>query len=221
MRLLSDSIGRKAVMATTGALMVLFVLVHMLGNMTIFFGEAGINAYAEKLQSLPPLVWGTRVVMGTALVFHVVFALVLTLENWKANPVKYAVSRALKATFAGKTMIWTGLLIGCFLGYHLLQFTLHALPGLVLGHDALNRFNVFAMVYDAFQATPISVVYVVGMGALFLHLSHGVQSLFQTFGWSNAFLLPRLELGGTALSIVLGVCFAAIPLTILFGLLSK
>ncbi len=221
MRLLSDSIGRKAVMATTGLLMILFVVVHMLGNMTIFGREAGINAYAEKLHALPPLVWTTRVVMGVSLVLHVVMAVLVTLENWKANPVKYAVNRSLRATFAGKTMIWSGLLIGAFLVYHLLQFTFRARPGLPLGDDALNRFNVFAMVYAAFQATPIAVVYVAGMVALFLHLSHGVQSVFQTMGWSNAFLLPRFETGGRTLSVILLVCFSAIPLSILFGLLGK
>jgi succinate dehydrogenase / fumarate reductase cytochrome b subunit len=145
----------------------------------------------------------------------------VTLENWKANRSSTAVNRSLRATFAGKTMIWSGLLIGAFLVYHLLQFTFRARPGLPLGDDALNRFNVFAMVYAAFQATPIAVVYVAGMVALFLHLSHGVQSVFQTMGWSNAFLLPRFETGGRTLSVILLVCFSAIPLSILFGLLGK
>ncbi|HEY3444936.1 MAG TPA: succinate dehydrogenase cytochrome b subunit [Myxococcales bacterium] len=221
MRLFSDSIGRKAVMATTGLLMILFVVVHMLGNLTIFGREAGINAYAEKLQSLPPLVWTTRVVMGTSLVLHVILAVIVTLENWKANPIKYAVNKALKVTFAGKTMIWTGILIGAFLGYHLLQFTIHAIPGLVLNTDALHRPDVFGMVFHEFRITPIVLVYVASMVALFLHLSHGIQSVFQTFGWSNAFLLPKFELGGRTLSMIFLVGFGAIPVCILIGLLTK
>ena len=64
MRLLSDSIGRKAVVAVTGLFMVLFVVVHLLGNSTIFAGPDGINAYAEKLHGLGPFVWAFRALHG-------------------------------------------------------------------------------------------------------------------------------------------------------------
>ncbi|MBP2687209.1 MAG: succinate dehydrogenase subunit, partial [Deltaproteobacteria bacterium] len=63
MRLFSDSIGRKAVVAVTGLIMVLFVVVHLLGNTTIFAGPDGINAYAEKLHGLGPFVWAFRIFM--------------------------------------------------------------------------------------------------------------------------------------------------------------
>jgi len=195
--------------------------VHMLGNLTNFAKQAGINAYAAHLHDLPPLVWATRVVMGTAVAFHIVLAVIITLENWKASPTRYAVKRSLEATFAGKTMIWTGLALGSFVAYHLLQFTIHVTPGLVLGTDSLNRFDVYSMVWDAFSVTPIALVYVAAMVALFLHLSHGVQSIFQTLGLNNAFFMPRLEAGSSVLSVIFLVGFGAIPLSILVGLLTK
>lgn len=221
MRLLSDSIGRKAVMAVTGLLMVLFVVGHLLGNLSIFAGANGINAYAQKLHEMAPVVWATRIVMGVAVLVHLVISIQITLENSEANPTKYAVSRYLRATFASKSMIYTGLLIGCFIGYHLLHFTIRALPGTVMGLDALDRFDVFTMVVSAFQKLPIALLYVVGMIALFLHLSHGVQSTFQSMGLNNDKSLPAFSTFGRVLSTIFLIGYGAIPVAILIGLVAK
>ena len=223
MRLFSDSIGRKAVMAVTGLLMVLFVIGHLLGNLNIFRGPDGINSYAFHLHELPPVVWGTRVVMGVSVILHVILAVIITLENWAAKPVKYAETRRLRSTFAGRTMIWSGLLIGAFVVYHLLQFTFRAgftLPSdLVLGTDLQGRFDVFGMVSASFVMAGIAAVYVVGMIVLFLHLSHGFQSTWQTLGLATAKTLPGFGTLGTWLSTIFLIGFGAIPLVILFGIL--
>jgi succinate dehydrogenase / fumarate reductase cytochrome b subunit len=221
MRLLSDSIGRKVVMAITGLLMVLFVVIHMLGNLSIFAGPNGINAYGAKLHELVPLVWATRIVMGAALLAHVVISIQITLENAEANPTKYAVDRSLRATFASKNMIWTGLVLAAFIGYHLLHFTIHALPGTVLGTDTRDRFDVFSMVVAAFQSVPIALIYVAAMVALFLHLSHGVQSTFQSIGLNNDKTLPAFGAGGKVLSTLFLIGYGAIPVLILIGLVAK
>lgn len=219
MRLLSDSIGRKVVMAVTGLLMVLFVVGHLLGNLSIFAGANGINAYAAKLHEMAPVVWITRVVMLVSVVTHLALSIQITLENEAANPQKYAVDRSLRATFASKSMIWTGLLLGVFIVGHLLHFTVRNLPGTVLGLDALNRFDVYAMVTDAFRKASVSILYVVAMVALFLHLSHGVQSLFQTLGVSNDKLQPAYGTGGKVLSTIFLIGYGAIPVAILIHLL--
>jgi len=219
MKLFSDSIGRKAVMAVTGLLMVLFVVGHLLGNLSIFAGPDGINAYAEKLHALPPLVWGTRIVMGISVILHVVLSVQITMENSAAKPEKYAVARSLRATFASKNMIWTGVLIGLFVGYHLLQFTFRVTPDIVLGEDALNRFDVFTMVVTSLKTTLIAGGYLVAMLALFLHLTHGIQSTFQTLGLSNSVLLPRYGVAGKLLSGIFLVGYGAIPVLILVGFL--
>lgn len=221
MRLLSDSIGRKAVMAVTGLMMVLFVVMHLLGNLSVFAGSDALNSYAAKLHSLGPLVWVFRSVMLVAVLAHLLLSIQITLENEAANPSKYAVDRSLKATFASKSMIWTGLLLAVFIGYHLLHFTVRALPGMVLGTDSLQRFDVYAMVLDAFSKASIAIIYVIGMVALFLHLSHGVQSLFQTLGLGNDKTLPAYGTGGKVLSTIFLIFYGAIPVAILFGLVAK
>ena len=221
MRLLSDSIGRKTVVAVTGLFMVLFVVVHLLGNTTIFAGPDGINAYAEKLRELGPFVWVFRIFMGAMLCLHVIFAVLLTLENRDANPGKYAVKKMLKANFASETMIWTGLLLLAFLVYHLLQFTVRITPDVVLGNDAKNRFDVFTMVFSSFRSTPITLIYVAAMVTLFLHLSHGIQSIFQSIGLNNDKTMPQFGLLGKLLSALFLVGYSAIPVLILAGILAK
>jgi len=219
MRLLSDSIGRKAVMAVTGLLMVLFVVGHLAGNSTVFLGQNALNSYAQKLHEMAPVVWITRIVMLVAVITHLVLSIQITLENEAANPQKYAVDRSLRATFASKSMIWTGLLLGVFIVAHLLHFTVRNLPGTVLGVDALNRFDVFGMVVDAFRKFSVAALYVVAMVALFLHLSHGVQSLFQTLGLSNDKLQPAYGTGGKVLSVIFLIGYGAIPVAILIHLI--
>jgi succinate dehydrogenase / fumarate reductase cytochrome b subunit len=213
MKLFSDSIGRKAVMAVTGALMVLFVVGHLLGNLTVFAGADGINSYAQHLHDLAPVVWITRVVMGTAVVLHIVLSIQITMENAKAKPDKYAVSHHLKASFASKNMIWTGVALGAFIVYHLFHFTIGVTPGT----DSVGRNDVFAMVETAFKTIGVAVVYVLAMVALFLHLSHGIQSLFQTLGLSNGVMLPRYSTAGKVASIIFLVGFAAIPIALFAG----
>ena len=221
MRLFSDSIGRKAVVALTGLFMLLFIVTHLLGNSTIFAGPDGINAYAEKLHGLGPFVLVFRIFMAAMLCLHVIFAVLLTLENRAANPGKYAVKKMLKATFASETMIWTGLLLLAFIAYHLLQFTIRVTPDVVLGNDAKNRFDVFTMVFSSLRITPIALLYVAAMVTLFLHLSHGIQSIFQTFGLNNDKTMPQFGALGKILSALFLVGYSAIPVLILAGILAK
>jgi succinate dehydrogenase / fumarate reductase, cytochrome b subunit len=220
MRLFSDSIGRKVVMAISGLLMVLFVIGHMLGNLTIFAGPDGINAYAQHLHELAPVVWATRIVMGAAVLLHIALAIQVTTENSAAKPTRYAVQSSLRTTFASRTMIWTGVLIALFVAYHLLHFTFRVTPGLVIGMDG-DRFDVYAMVVDALGRTITAIVYLGAMVSLYLHLSHGIQSSFQTLGLANAKLLPKFgRLGAVAAGIFL-VGFGSIPAVILVGILTK
>ncbi len=221
MRFLSSSVGRKVLMAVTGFFMLFFVAVHLLGNSSIFLGPGALNTYAEKLHSLGPLVWIFRGFMFLMLAVHVWFAILLTLENSAANPSKYAVKKKLKATFSGETMIWTGVLLLSFLVYHLLQFTVRVTPDILPDAVANRPGDVYKMVLGSFRITTISLVYVAAMVTLFLHLSHGIQSLFQTVGCSNDKTLPKVTMVGKLISALFLVGYSAIPVLILAGILTK
>lgn len=221
MQLLKSAVGRKVVMAITGQLMVLFVIVHLLGNSSIFVGADGINAYAKHLHDLGPLVWVFRLAMLGLISLHVFFGIQLTLENSAATPASYAVKVQRRATFASSTMIWTGVLILLFVVYHLAHFTARVTPGLTLGTDALGRFDVYSMVIGSFRNAGVVFVYAAAMVALFLHLSHGIQSFFQTMGWNNDCTLPKLNAFGKTVAFVLLVGYVSIPVSILAGILCK
>jgi succinate dehydrogenase / fumarate reductase, cytochrome b subunit len=221
MRFLSSSVGRKILMAITGFFMFFFITVHLMGNSSIFIGPSALNTYAEKLHSLGALVWIFRGFMFLMLAVHVFFGIVLTLENRAANPSKYAVSKKLKATFSSQTMIWTGVLLLSFLIYHLLQFTFRITPDILPDAVANRPGDVYGMVLSSFRITTISLVYVAAMATLFFHLSHGIQSLFQTFGCSNDETLPKVTIVGKLISVLFLVGYGAIPVLILAGILNK
>ncbi len=220
MEFLNTSIGRKIVMAVTGGCMVLFTLVHLLGNSSIFVGPSGINAYAEHLHSLPlPIIMLVRLVLLAILLVHIIYGIQLTIENRSATTKNYAIKASRKATFASENMIWTGLLLFAFILFHLLQFTLRVTPGLTLTTDATGHFNVFAMVASSFSSFASVGIYAAAMVVLFLHLFHGIQSFFQTIGWNNDCTQPIITRIGSLVALVVFLGFVAIPLSIFFGIL--
>ncbi len=218
--LINSSVGRKMLVAVTGQFMVLFIIVHVLGNSTLFFG--GLNAYALKLHSLPLLVWITRILMGSALAVHVIFSIQVTLENWTSNPDSYAMTKYQRSTFASRNMIWTGAVIGTFLVFHLLHFTFQVInPAFAASAnmDALGRPDVTLMVISGFQHFVSSFIYIAAMIALALHLFHGIQSSFQTLGINSERAMPYVTKAGSVASIILFLGYIAIPVIILLGLL--
>jgi len=216
-------VGKKILMAVTGVLLFCFVLVHLAGNSTIFMGL--INAYGEHLHALPAVVWAFRVVLLILFGVHVYFGIVLTLENNAAKPQSYAVKENLRSTFASRNMIWTGALIGGFLLYHILHFTLHVFnpdigAGVAGNFDKLGRPDVYKMIVLSFSQWPITAVYIIAMVVLALHLTHGVQSFVQTLGINSEKSLPFFEKLSMRASIVIFLGFASIPIVILIGILN-
>lgn len=227
MQLFTSSIGRKIVMAITGQAMVLFAVIHLLGNSSIFgWLNGGINAYAEHLHSLPsPIIIGFRLALLALVCIHIWFGIQLTIENRGGRPRQYAVKATQKATFASENMIWTGCLLGLFLLYHLLHFTFQvispetaALKHLVPLHGQ-DVPNVLGMVVAGFSNFFTAFIYAVAMVVLFLHLSHGIQSFFQTMGWSSDKSQPIIVKLGTLVALVLFLGYVTIPLTIFAGIL--
>jgi len=216
MRLLNSSVGRKILMSISGQLLIIFILIHLAGNSTIYFGW--INAYAEHLHSLPPVVWAFRAAMLVIVSVHICYGVMLTLENKAANPTVYAVKRQLKASFASENMIWTGLLIAAFVVYHLLQFTVKVTPD-VAWTDGVPVVDVYKMVVTSFSNALIAVLYFAAMVMLFLHLSHGIPSFLQTMGWNNDKTEPYFGIGGKVIAAFLMLAYISIPAVILAGLL--
>lgn len=222
MNFFRSQVGRKIVMAVSGFSMLAFVVAHLLGNSTIYAGPDVMNAYADALHRFPLLIWMFRLILFAMFYLHVFYGIVLTLENRAAKPQTYEVKKYIQATFAGRNMIWTGLLMGTFIVYHLLHFTFQVTnPEIAAGRhpDAMGRPDVFMMVVLSFRKLAISIVYVGAMIALGLHLSHSIQSALQTVGLNGERGFPLVVRGGTIAAILIFLGFAAFPIVILAGIL--
>ncbi|MCM2264060.1 MAG: succinate dehydrogenase cytochrome b subunit [Desulfuromonadales bacterium] len=221
MQLTQSSVGRKIIMAVTGAMLFAFVCVHLLGNSSLFFGSAAINAYAQKLHSLGPVVWIFRLVMLGLFAVHIIFGVQLTLENKAATPDKNVQVKRLKTGFAAETMVISGLALAIFVVYHLLHFTVRVTnPEIYVPIEGgKGMVDVFIMVTHGFQQLLPVMIYSIAMLLLFLHVSHGFQSLFQTIGLSNDRTLPVMGNLSKLVGAVLLVGYVSIPLLILFGLI--
>ena len=207
-----SSVGKKAVMAVTGIIGVLFVIGHMVGNLQVFQGAERLNAYGHLLHGpLNELVWGARVVLLLALVLHVVAAYQLTMRNRAARPVEYATRTPQVSTLASRTLRWGGVLLLAFIVYHLLDLTIGTVnPAFVEG-------DVYANLLGSMRRPLIAVLYIVAMAALALHLYHGAWSSLRTLGVAQASVSPLKRRAAVIIAIVIAAGFAVVPLAVLLG----
>lgn len=211
-----SSIGKKYVMAITGFGLFLFVIVHMLGNLQIFLGQDVLNAYAEFLKSKPELLWTARIGLLILVVLHVTAAIQLALANRAARPVGYAENRVVGASFATQTILFSGIIILAFIIYHLSHFTIGLTnPDYLELRDVYGRHDVYRMMIEGFSNVGASIFYIVSMGLLCLHLTHGVSSLFQSLGLRRKAYFRAIDSFAkiSAIAIFLGNCF--IPIAVM------
>jgi succinate dehydrogenase / fumarate reductase cytochrome b subunit len=217
----ASTIGKKAVMAVSGLLLVLFLLAHMLGNLKVFFGAADFDGYAAWLRTIgePVLhnawyLWIQRAVLLVAVVAHVTAAVQLSARDRKARPVRYVHGQRPKATFATSTMRWGGVILVLFVVWHLLDLTVGvANPDFESGSPYHN------VVVD-FQVWWINLIYVAAVLALGLHINHGFWSAAQTLGINRPSRDRTIKAAGSTLAFVITAGFLVVPVGVLTGLVS-
>jgi succinate dehydrogenase / fumarate reductase cytochrome b subunit len=214
----STAVGKKYAMAISGMVLMAFVLVHMIGNLKIYFGGSSLDRYSHWLRqvgepALPEqtLLWAVRIILIAALVVHLHAAYALTRMNQHARPVKYASKRDFAAAdFASRTMRWTGIIVLLFLIFHLLDLTWGpANPDFVEGDPYHN-------VITSFQRIPVALVYIVANVALGVHLYHGAWSMFQSMGWTR----PRRREFAVVFAGLIVLGNISFPLAVVFGVVS-
>lgn len=218
---LHSSIGRKWVVAITGILLMGFITIHLLGNLSIFLGPEVINAYAARLQELGLLLWIARLGLLIVVGFHIFFTMALWRENHRARPKRYALRPSLETTLYARSMRLSGLVVLSFVLFHLAHFTwkwIH--PEYKEWIDALGRHDVYRMLVVSFESPWITGFYLLSVGLLAMHLSHGIGSLFQTLGFTTQALRPRLQRAGVLIASIFFLGYASIPLAVFFHLLA-
>jgi succinate dehydrogenase / fumarate reductase cytochrome b subunit len=219
----NSSLGKKYVMAGTGFVLFLFVVGHLVGNLQVFLGREAINRYGNFLQTNPEIIWPARVVLLLMVVLHIWSAVKLSLENKAARPVGYGEYRPVASSYASRTMLMSGLIIFVFIIYHLLHFTAQVeyINGMHQSfadfHDPQDRHDIYRMMVVGFSNGWVSGFYVLGMGLLCLHLSHGTSSMFQSMGWKNEAYRPILDKGARLVALLIFLGYTSIPVAILLG----
>jgi succinate dehydrogenase cytochrome b subunit len=219
-----STIALKLLMAVSGIVFILFVLVHMYGDLKAFAGHQAFNEYAEHIRTVgTPILpyagalWVIRVVLIVALVAHVASMVALWQRANKARPVKYQVKRNIGSSLSSRTMRWGGVAILLFVVWHLINFTIGKVN--VTGGATDDPYNLLV---DSFDTWWMTVIYLVAMVALGLHLHHGTFSACQTLGLTNTLASrTRARVLGWIVAIVIAGGFSLVPLFTLFGVISK
>jgi succinate dehydrogenase / fumarate reductase, cytochrome b subunit len=213
-------IGKKVVMATSGVVLLGFVFVHMAGNLKVFLGPAHFDAYADWLRTVGAplfprgvLLWIARVILLLAVGLHIASAWAVTRASWAARPHGYHELRLIHTTYAARTLRWGAIIILLFVIFHLLDLTFGTVNPAFVPGDAYRN------VVTTFSRVPVSLAYIVAMGALCLHLYHGIESGCQTLGLNHPRYNEwrrRIALG---FSFVITAGFIAVPIAVLAGVL--
>lgn len=206
--------GKKAVMAVTGALMFLFIIGHMLGNLQVFLGPAKINAYAYLLHhGLAEVVWMVRIVLIVAIALHITATVQLALRSRAARPVGYSHWKSVNSSYASRTMYWSGPIVLAFIIWHLLQFT----AGVLHPEAAFIPGDVYHNLIAGFSVWWVSAWYIFAICLLGLHLRHGLWSMFQSLGAVQPRHLPLLKHAALLIAVLIVAGYISIPIAILLG----
>lgn len=221
-----SSIGKKIIVAVTGAVLVAFLLGHLSGNLLMYMGADAFNAYAEFLHGMlhGAGVWIARIVLLACLALHVFSTICLVRQNKVAKGEGYKKEETNVASASSRIMIWSGLTILAFVVFHILHYTVRIdseLAALAEKPDAYgNNNNAYAMVIEGFKSPLVSIFYIIAITLLCSHLSHGVASIFQTLGLRTRGNAKLIEYSAKAYTAIIWVGFISIPVAVLAGILT-
>ncbi|MDX2306123.1 MAG: succinate dehydrogenase cytochrome b subunit [Microscillaceae bacterium] len=213
MQFIYSSIGRKILMALTGLFLIMFLAVHLIGNLQLLLPDGGLafNAYAHFMghNEIVQIISKGNFFF---IVLHIIVSIVLTRANASARPTSYAYSKpGANSTWSSRNMMILGSLVFIFLAVHLVNFY-GASKFTTLGVDEAGNENLYMVVKEAFAQSWLVALYVLGMVALGFHLSHGFWSAFQTLGLNHVKYTPVIKFVGQVFCILVPALFALIPI---------
>jgi succinate dehydrogenase cytochrome b subunit len=215
-------IGKKAVMAVTGVMLVGYVIAHLLGNLQIYSSDPQqINRYAAFLHNPAnaAALWIARTILLAAVVLHITAAIQLWMQNRAARPVSYYKKTDVPTSYAARTMKWSGFIVGAFVIFHVLHLTVGSV--VPIKEIAPNQPDVRANVISGFQNPAISGFYILAMILLCMHLYHGMWSMFQSMGIGQARYSAGIKKGAAIVAILIAIGNCSIPIAVMTGLLTN
>ena len=212
----TSSIGKKQTVAVTGLFLIVYVLAHLLGNLLILWGPEPFNGYAKFLASLRPGLNLIEFILFLAFVVHSLVTYLLILENIRARgDVSYSAYKEVgKRSFATRLMPYTATYLLAFVVWHIFDFTLISHHG-DRSYIAGISYGLYGVVYNAFTNPYHSLAYILAMGCLGFHLAHGIQSVFQTFGFYHTCYTPLISKLSNLSGILIAFGYSLIPVFVM------
>jgi succinate dehydrogenase / fumarate reductase cytochrome b subunit len=214
----TNSVAKKAVMAVSGIIMILYLIAHMIGNLHAYQGAKAYNDYATWLRTFgePALPHRTiltviEIVLVVSVLAHMWAAFTLWRQARLARPERYEVKKSIAQSYASRTMRWGGVIVLAFIIYHILDLTWGGTNPAGSGTEPYER-----LIAD-FTNPWITAWYVIALLLLGFHLRHGIWSATQTLGQSNKRRERTVNAFAIAFSVVLIAGFLVVPLSIAFG----
>ena len=217
---MSSTLGRKLLMALTGLFLVIFLVVHLSGNLQLLLDDEGraFNVYA-KFMTTNPLIKSTSYILYATFLIHIIWAIILTVHNKKSRPIGYAKTNASSnSAWSSRNMGLLGTIIFIFLVIHLKNFWAEMHWGGIqtVSYEGEQYKDLYAVVDKTFSMSWYVILYVLAMMGLMFHLYHGFASAFQTLGLNHVKYNKLIKVVGTAFAIIVPAMFAAIPVIIYF-----
>ena len=212
-----STIGKKTIVAVTGAFLLGYLILHMAGNLNSLWGPGGPEArvdwyghwlrdFGEPLIPYHGIVWVLRGLLLGAVIVHITGVVQLNMRNRAARPPQYPAKR-IGRSWESRLMMFSGLLLIAFIVFHILQFTT-----LTIQTTPLHHGTIYANLYYAFQEWYFVAIYLIALVLIGIHLRHGIWSLTQTLGLDSPARNQKIRHGATALTVILVVGFALVPI---------
>jgi len=216
----TSSIGKKLLMSLAGIFLVTFLLVHMgINLLVIIFDDPMVYNKAAHFMSTNVLIKIFEIVLFGGLLLHIIYALILQIQNWIARPRRYSKANYSNTSFFSKFMIHTAIIILVFLSIHFVDFYFKA----KFGHgetilvDGVNYHDFATEIVDKFKMLPFVVFYIAAFIFLGFHLVHGFQSAFKTLGLEHKRYTPVIQVLALIYTVVVVGGYSFIPLMIYFS----
>jgi len=207
---LNSSIGKKLVMAITGLALMLFLIVHLAGNLSLYGGKDAFNNYVGLLEHIKPFIRVIEIILALIFIFHIFNGTRLWIENKQARPQGYSVNGSRKnTTVFSRTAFITGSIVFIFLVIHLQSIWYKF-------NYSGSELDLYTITTEWLQVWWYAALYFIAVILLGFHLNHGFQSAFQTFGWNHKKYFPLIEKIGTIYALIMTIGFASIPIYFLF-----
>ncbi len=210
--LLYSSITRKVLMALAGLFLVTFLCVHLGINLMLLKDDGGLMfTEAAAFMGTNSVIKVFEIVLFSGFLLHILFGLLVSIQNRAARPTAYACSNSSETSFFSKYMFHTGIIVFIFLALHFFDFYfikigLVAPPPGIASHDFYHRTLLL------FSSPLYSLLYIVCFVFLGIHLNHAIQSAFQTLGWNHSKYTDAVKFIGSAFSVLIAVGFSLVPI---------